>query len=225
MPGKEKIMKIKEKFSMNEILNESGPMYFKAENMKVSRYSGFDDWRITDLTNALVPGKDCIEYCLKSENGPHGNLDTTNFILSKFGDDLKALWNFCESLELVGYDSFTTKGIIIYHSTEKGIRVFSPFNLNQVKPLKSMPKKWTLSHVRSAIINNQFKDLKCNYVLTDDYAYDSAVNFRKGAIKASLEFIKDIIECPNGWWTSYRNGVVAVCCHTFDSNEFTPVIN
>jgi len=209
---------------MDEFLNEHDTVYFKTENMKVSRWSGFDDWRVTDLTNALKSGKDCVEYSLKAESGEHGNLLVTNFIYSKFGNDLKAIWNFCENLELVGYDSFVTEGIKIYRSESKGVRVFSPFNLNNVKPLKAMPKKWTLTHVRSALVNGQFKDLRCNYVLTDDYAWDAAVDFRKGSIKAPIEFIKGIIENPSGWWTSFRDGSVAVCCHSFDSNEFTPVV-
>ena len=215
---------------MDEILNMSGTIYFKAENMKVSRWSGFDDWRVTDLTNALKPGKSCREYCLKSVSGGHGNLNTTNFIYSAFNGQLDRLWIYCESLTFdhkynpVRVTSPIEDDVEIYRTDVQSIRVFSPFNLNNVKPLKSMPKKWTLTHVRSALVNGQFKDLKCNYVLTDDYAWDAAVNFKKGSIKAPIEFIKGIIENPSGWWTSFRDGTVAVCCHSFDSNEFTPVI-
>ena len=218
-------MKTQESFNMNDFLNVHGTVYFKAENMRISRYSGFDDWRITDLTNALKRGLTCREYTLKSEHGRHGNLDVTNFI-NEF-ENLDRLWMFCESFSFEHkYDPIKTGGIDIYRTDIKSIRVFSPFNLGNVKPLKAMPKKWTLSHVAAAIINKQFKDLKCNYVLTDDYAFDAAVNFQKKDISAHLEFIKDIIEHPSGWWSNFNyDGTVKVCCHSFDSNEFTPVIN
>ena len=159
------------------------------------------------------------------EKGGHGNLDVTNFVYKYFENDLKKLFTFCSSLPYQkSYNPVRENGLEFYRSEVKGIRVFSPFNLDKVKPLKAMPKKWTLRHVYSALINGQFKDLKCNYVLTDDYAWDAACDYRKGEIKAPIEFVKGIIENPSGWWTSYRDGEVAICCHSFDSNSFNPVI-
>jgi hypothetical protein len=218
-------LEIKDKFNMDEFLNTTGTAYFKEENMKVARYSGFDDWVITDLTHALKGGKSCREYTIKSEKGVHGNLVVTNFIHKFFGSDLKKLWTFCSALPFQeSYDPVRTDGLEIYRREIKSIRVFSPFNLSTIKPLKKMPEKWTLSHVRAVIVNNQFEELKCTGVYTDDYAFDDAVNYRKGEIKAPLSFIKDIIERPSGWWTSFNGGSVKVCCHTFNNNEFTPAI-
>ncbi len=218
-------MEIKKTFNMNELLNHiDNTAYYETENMKVSRWKGFDDWRITDLTNALTSGKVCIEYTLKAEHGQHGNLLTTNFIEDRFGNDLKALWAFCEAIELVGFDSFVKDGITIYRSEHKGVRIFSPFNLNKIKPLKTIPKKWTLRHVYSALVNGQFTELKCNGVYTDDYAYDNAVNYRRGEIAKPLEFVKDILENPSGWH-AWNNGTdISISCHTFDCNSFVPVI-
>jgi hypothetical protein len=218
-------MKIIDKFDIGEFLNATGTAYFKDENMRVSRYSGFDDWVITDLTNALRRGKSCREYTIKSERGAHGNLVVTNFIYKFFGSDLKKLWKFCSALPFQKeYDPVRTDGLEIYRREIKSVRVFSPFNLSVIKPLKTMPAKWTLNHVRSAIVNNQFENLKCTGVYTDDYAFDDAVNYRKGKIKAPLPFIKDIVERPSGWWASFNGGSVKICCHSFNNNEFTPAI-
>jgi len=216
---------IKKMFEMDEFLNQlDGTVYCETENMKVTRWKGFDDWRITDLNNALTSGKACIEYTLKAEHGQHGNLLTTNFINARFSNDLKALWAFCESVGIVGFDSFVTEGIEIYRSEHKGVRIFSPFNLAKIKPLKTMPKKWTLRHVYSALLNGQFSNLKCEGVYTDDYAFDDAVNYRKGEIAKPMEFVKDILENPSGW-RAWSNGEdVSISCHTFDCNSFVPVI-
>lgn len=218
-------MQIQEGFNMQDFLNVSGTVYFKAENMKISRYSGFDDWRITDLTNALKTGKTCREYTLKSERGEHGNCDVTNFIY-EFENLLDRLWMLCESFPFEHkYDPVKITGIEIYRTDIKSIRVFSPFNLGNVKPLKAMPKKWTLRHVYAALINRQFKELRCAGVYSDDYAWDNAVNYHIGPIKAPLAFVKRIIEQPSGWWCNYWDDKVHVCCHSFDNNDFVPVIN
>ena len=218
-------MKIEETFNMDEFLSPGNhEVFYKSENMKVVRWSGFDDWQITDLSNALATGKTCIEYSLKSDRGGHGDLLVTNFVFSKFGNDLKALWNFCEALEIAGYNSVEVEGIKIYKGEVKGIRKFSPFNLDKIKPLKKIPKKWTLRHVYSTLVNKQFKDLKCTGVYTDDYAWDDACDYRRGEISSAIEFIKGILEHPSGWRVWDHGDSIGVCCHSFDNNKFVPVV-
>jgi len=220
-------MKIEKTFDIHKMVNTSGSVYFETENMKVSIYHGSDTWRIVDITNALKTGKTCTEYSLQTAINDRDNLPVTNYISHNFGNDLKKLFNFCETIEFKnhkygGLEHHDIGDIRIYKSLIKGVRVYSPFA--KIAPLKKFPKKWTLRHVFAALNNGQFKDLKCKGVYTDDYAYDNAVNYRMGEIKAPDSFLKRILESPSGWWCFEQNGVVSICCHSFDSNEFTPVI-
>lgn len=113
-----------------------------------------------------------------------------------------------------------------FYLEQKESKRILPLNLSVIKPLKAEPKKWTLPHVVRALVNGQFKGLRKNYYLTDDYTWDNAVNFREGEISDAIEFVQDVVEHPGGWWASKdSSGTVSICCHSFDSNEFTPVIN
>ena len=71
-----------------------------------------------------------------------------------------------------------------------------PLDLSTIKPLKAEPKKWTLPHVVRALVNGQFQGLRKNYYMTDDYAYDNAVNFREGEISDVIGFVQGIVENP-----------------------------
>ena len=100
-----------------------------------------------------------------------------------------------------------------------------PLDLSIIKPLKTEPKKWTLPHVVRALVNGQFKELYKNSRYTDDYAWDSATNYGEGPISDVIDFVERIVRNPGGWWVRKGcNGVVSICCHSFDNNEFTPVI-
>ena len=77
-----------------------------------------------------------------------------------------------------------------HHQASKD--VFNPFK----KPTKltSMPKKWTLAHVKKALMNNQFSDLRCRGRYTDDYQYDAATNFGQDRHVDPVEFTKTMTE-------------------------------
>ena len=226
-------MEIRESFEIMEALNSATNhgIFYKAENMKVSHFHGFDDWNVTDLTNALLPGKTCRTFTLKLD-GPHGHLHVTNWISRKFGNDIRALFSYCDGLEypqgrwgIEPHRIQTENGeITVYKDDESGVRTFSPFSLSALKPLKAIPAKWTMRHVYAAIANKQFKRLQCKGVYTDDYAWDDAVNYRKGDIKSPLDFLQSIIDSPSGWRCYASGNSVAVNCHHFDTNEFIPVI-
>jgi len=221
-------MKILESFEINAVLNGfGGPVYCKSEKMKINRYSGFDDYTITDISNAMVRGKTCVQFSIKSETRTD-KLPVTNWIDNTFNGDIVAVFKYCATLVYQQYQpariDFDQLEIEIYKSEIPSKRVFSPFNLSVYRALKSMPQKWTLRHVYAALINGQFTDLKTNYRLSDDYAFDNAVNFFKDKPLNAISFVADIMESPSGWWCNYYNGAVTVCCHSFDSNEFIPSI-
>ena len=75
-----------------------------------------------------------------------------------------------------------------------------------------------------ALINGQFESLRKNYYLTDDYAWDAAVNFQEGEIADVINFVEKIVEDPSGWRAYRDGGTVSISCHSFDSNKFVPKI-
>ncbi len=223
--------KIIESFSETTLIdftNSTDSLYIKDLNIHLKHFSGYDDYTITDVTNALKTGAVCNRYAIRS-NAPHGNLVITNWLLSNFGNDMNKIVNCIKAYEFIpeqGYYKDITitmdDYVISITKTElKSINTYSPFNHANIKPLTEIPKKWIMKHAVKAILNNQFDNLYCNGVLTDDYAYDAASNFRQGTIKNPIAFIKSIIESPSGWWTTLDGNSVKLCCHSFDSNSFT----
>lgn len=207
--------------------NQTEREYFiKDINMKVHLYNG--QLMIMDLENALKIGKQVLSYSLN-----YNGHDTIRGIelLELFQWDIKSMFVFIDSLDHpvnkwggytgLDYDKFPGEPITIYKSFEKGINVFSPYALHNLKPLKENPKKWTVKHVIRALINGQYAGLRCKGVYTDDYAYDAAYNCQRGIINNAVSFAQKIIESPSGWWASANGETVSICCHSFDSNEFT----
>lgn len=223
-------METTSKFDLGNFLNSypRGGLYVQDCNIHVQRWSGFDDYSITDLDSAMQPGKACASYRIASRAGRNGNLDVTNWIMRSFGNSLPLLLLFCNGLE---WES-TSYGFEAYHLVDgefsieinkrdkESKRTFSPFA--KLPKLTAEPKKWTLPHVFKALLNGQFKNLRCKGVYTDDYAYDATVNYQQGDFSsAAADFVRRVMESPSGWRTYGNNGSVSVCCHSFDLNEFT----
>lgn len=188
--------------------NDHGRIYVHQENIRV--WQGSDSIMILDLRNAMLRGQTCKEVTIRDWKE---SCAAVNYVGGRYAEML------AEHSENSESGSFA-----IYVSEVPAMRVFSPFALNRVNPLKAKPAKWTIPHVLRALFNGQFEDLKCNGVYSDDYAFDNAVNYQKGAIKNAIDFAQGILESPSGWWTSEREGIVHICCHSFDSNEFRPAI-
>jgi len=214
--------------STNEFWNGSGALYLKNDNLRVARMQ--DSIKITDLTNALKRGKDVVSYTINWNRTGDNSCDIMQDLLIDIGYNFSALFHdVLNQIDFLptsygGFKSIENNGLTYYKSVEKGIRQFSPFNLDQVKPLKTMPKKWTLSHAIRILINDQFENLKCTGKYTDDYAFDAAYDFQQGKIADRISFVKRIIERPSGWWVSFRENKLSICCHTFDLNSCEPML-
>ena len=205
--------------------------YIKDTILKVRRYQG--SLQITDVSDALRTGKICVNYSLSYSPCYDKDSDIISDFLFEYKYDIKKVYDYLDSLEWMagkwgGYDQIRINDdIVAYKNDEKAIRVFSPFNLKYMKPLKELPKKWNIRHVLRLIVNGQYKDFQSDMQLTDDYAYDNATNYGKGAISNGLAFAKKVIESPSGWWVSnYKGGDIRLSfnCHHFDYNSLKPVI-
>ena len=164
---------------------------------------------ITDLTNAMLPGKTCKRIVLQPEdeyspNVMHAGLDTFRAV----------------------YDTFFVREekpdmeCRIWKSDLKASRVFSPFR--KIRPIKT-PEKWTLPHVWKAILSGQIYMGQCDGRYTDDYAYDAAVDFKSGMELHLPSFARRLIEEPSGWHVypdKTRGNVtyLSVNCYSFNLN-------
>lgn len=164
---------------------------------------------IVDLTNALIPGKECPRIVMTPANScppapMNAGLDTFRAV----------------------YDAFFVrreKPVLdcnIHETQLKSMQVFTPFK--EIRPIKT-PARWTLPHVWKAILAGQIYEGYCNGRYTDDYAYDAAVNFRSGVPLHLPSFAKELIEDSSGWrvYPDKEDGgrvQLSVDCHTFDLN-------
>ena len=205
-------------------------LYIKEAGFLFKHWQG--SFEIIDVTEALRPGKVCVSYSVRCWEDP---CLVINFIDGNgYDKDLKALFNYLQFLtfERAGSGAYykelqvkySTGTLQIIKSEQQAVRVFSPFNLKDLKPLPEIPAKWTLTHAVRLIANEQYQDFHCNGHYTDDYAYDAAVNFDQGKKIDRLGFLQDIIEHPGGWHCWPSDGRLHINCHSFDCNSLVPVL-
>ena len=205
------------------------------KDLMVRAHKSQRGYGVVNIENALKTGAITDSYGIFGQGQGHEDLAVLDYLKSQgINHDIKSLYEYLKDQGYQenrwgGYDDIAIDykddrfegTIYICKSEQKGVRVYSPFALDRLKPLKETPKKWTVKHAIRALANGQYKGLECGGQYTDDYAMDAACNFRRGEIKDPLYFIQRIIESPSGWWSSLRdNGGVNLCCHSFDSNKF-----
>jgi len=218
------------KFTEAVALENQGEHEFFIEESraKVQIYRG--SVCITDLTNAMKVGKRCesFSFHMRREGHwhPYNLLGSFGFSLEKMFEFARALpwekvregwWKEAE-VEMIGEEG----PFYVCRNEAKSVRVYSPYSIKEMKPLKEEPKKWTVRHALRALFNGQIEYVRCRGVYTDDYAFDAAYNYQQGQLEPE-SFAREIMESPSGWWASARynaENVVSICCHSFNSNEF-----
>ena len=217
--------------------------FVRRDKILFHRYAG--SLLLVDISDAMKPGKVCDKITLNW--WPHDEIPKgIDELFAAHGFDLRALFNALLALpwekakhyrtgEPLDYWQQIDRAALVallpdfaknpealrldlHRGDRQAIRVWSPFAT--LNPLPCAPKKWTVAHVVRALMAGQYQSLKCNGVYTDDYAFDAGVNYQQGEIKNGVAFARRIMESPSGWWASERDGVVSICCHHFDSNEF-----
>jgi len=211
------MIKIHETLKNVDLFDLRNDDYFRKENAKIRCYR--DQIYITDLTNALKPGKNCVQYIISSKyHTDHISCDFENWMKNKELDIIKII----KQLRTGNFSFNNNDPFGLNIVTKKSIRTFSPFI--KVKPIKQ-PQKWTITHVWKAMLSGQINKGSIRQRLTDDYAYDAAVNFMEGVQVDCLEMAKELVENPSGWWVSPRKETdkhieLSVCCHYFDLRTF-----
>lgn len=178
---------------------------------------------LTDLSLAMLPGKACVRYSvepLDTRRLPHDIV----FHYGSAGALFAALQALPWTEGAYGYDaqplSAGGQHYEVRRSDLESKRVFSPLHLDRLKPLVAAPQRWTVPHALRALANGQYEDLRCTGRYSDDYAFDAAVDFRRGEIQSPLTLVQRIFESPRGWRCYEHNDRVSLNCHHFDYNSF-----
>jgi hypothetical protein len=209
--------------SIPELFHTCGTLYF--EEPHLSYHHSACGIRITLLDNAFMAGTVVPSYYIESRfNDVVAAYNHLHHALN--GDVTMAgireyLQKLTSTKGRYGFDPIEISNDVRIHMSEhEGIRTFSPFVVNRFKPLTEVPKKWTMAHCKRALANGQFLKLRCNGVYSDDYAFDDAVNYRRGPVD-SLVMLEKVVSSPSGWRTSLDStgNVFHLNCHTFDSNS------
>lgn len=204
-------IEIQEELKMNSF--EAQHFEHKGRFYKVSTWN-HNAFLITDITNAGKRGTTCNELSVNA------NYDAPDCAIwnELLHDHLTELFEAATNKAL---PSELEKENFKFYFREVESKRLLAVDLSTIKPLKEEPKKWTIPHVVRALVNGQYEGLRCKYRHLDDTCQD----FGAGEIKDPIKFVKGIIEDTSGWWVNKDgNGIVTICCHTFDSNEFRPVI-
>lgn len=173
---------------------DSWSVYTEAENVHVRFYG--ECVRITDLTNAMKPGKVCRVYYFQWKDPEAGS----SWALREFLDDLP-FSKFVENLRAGIYKENAPRlalfGIQYSEAEEKGTRTFSPFVT--VKPQK-LDGKMTPTKAAKMILAGQVVSGVTDYYYTDDYYRDAVDNYREGRPVNPYTMAREIIEDgPRSW--------------------------
>ena len=219
--------------TLSEILHNvsSGHAWVGDYHLSLSRRGDIESLTITDGRDAFKPKSNCPVYRIEGQNYyncPVMNSDWMDFDLDTVVELLEAV-EFPERVCTYGkhsyviYDHVEIDGLTIYRTDSEAKNCFNPNALDRLKPVKSLPevgKTVRLPTVVKLLVNDQvsaFRDQK----LTDDYAWDAATDFGKGAV-GNCWLAEELVESPSGWRAYMReDGKLTVACHSFEYHTLT----
>lgn len=170
-----------------DLMNKVGHIYYcKDTNMSLRIYRS--EWHITDLTNAMKRGKEVSIIQIK-EDYHSRTCDLLNevYILLRKGLTLRELFNKCLNEEIM-FDK-----VKYYKGTKKGNEVYTP-SYAKVSKLSIDPSKRFTKSTLMKVLKHKDTTVTRRMHLTDDYAYDNAVNYGEGDIIDREFMLKDSIE-------------------------------
>ena len=224
-------MKIKLFYSIDGITMDRGRQLVEHKGQVFSLEKTGYGFNLINITNAGLAGKECQKLVVWMMRDADNQMDWWNELLSPKREQLFTLLKD----NSLGFEEahafwrpFVPESLMNFrYEAGKAVRYWPFHATSRIKPLKKHPKKWNLTAAIRAIVNGQFKDLKCTGIYTDDYRFDSSVNYRKGPIKNPVDFARKIHESPDGWGVSKQpdeNGKLVIRCYHFNNNSFIPVI-
>ncbi|KWA84039.1 hypothetical protein WL29_21985 [Burkholderia ubonensis] len=197
-----------------------------------------DNVRLMLVDNAFRPGTSCPSLSIQSEIMGVSPWD----LIARQLSGLTAA-NLREYVLEVGRRHPMEKNWDVLHGADgqrvfrvqyQGTQVFHAQLIHRIKPLKAVPARWTMAHVKQALANGQFRNLRCDAQYSDDYARDAMNSYYAGPLD-TMVFLERLVTAgadshiPSGrcgWGTALdpKTMTVYVNQHTFDRNSFTLVL-
>lgn len=198
--------------------------YIKKSNLEYRYYYGGDVISLYNLDFAFKARKVCKGYKICHQRNTDADfMEVWSLILDELCErpTPEGVWSWLSSLEMVDNGPYSgvcaevsVNGSVvrIYSDDIAGNKMFSPFDVERVKPVQVIPKKWTVVHLRKLLANGQFSNYKQDFYYTDDYFQDSASNFRKGYFQNPLSSYVDILKCSHVrlWSRTSEDGTVTL---------------
>jgi len=153
-------------------LYEHHEAFIHDQNISFRSLGGGDALYITELENAGKNGKSCAEYSIYLRNRNTSDSITCHLMNACNIQTVAQLYEAIKSGKDLGFEVYVDK------REQKGVETFSPFA--ETKPLKKIPDRWNKRNFANAMLSGQIYAGRVDQVLTDDYLYDAATNFREG---------------------------------------------
>ena len=193
---------------------------------------------VTLVDHAFLPGKTCLSFSISADDKGVSPWDLVAHQLNGLtAANLREYALTIERRHPLEKDCDVlhgTDGQRVFRRRYPGTQVFHAPLVHRIKPLKALPTRWSMAHVKQALANGQFKSLRCVGRYSDDYARDALNNYSAGPLD-SMAFLERLVtagaesyitsgQC--GWRTALDPATMTVHVnqHTFDRNSFTLVL-
>lgn len=156
----------------NVSLFEHRDAYIADLNIAFRSFGSGESLYITELENANRNGKSCDKYAIYMRNRTTDEHVSIHLYNEHKIETIAQLYAALKE----GRDFGNT--VQVDKREQKGVETFSPFV--EVKPLDKIPERWNKRNFAIAFLSGQIYGGHVDQVLTDDYGYDYATNFREG---------------------------------------------
>lgn len=183
---------------------------------------------LTELEAAFLPGKTCPRYAVSRFTRTQNTTD----LISHFGS-LTGLMEEIRELrwsprtygthEGRGYEACVLEANGIAYRVERDDRdaqhVYSPLHLFRLRPLDRAPSRWTLSHVRRALANGQYRPESLQRLYLQKKSPPSEENRKPPSREDPLTLVRSLTENPHAWSCHTENHRI-VFSSSHDTLEF-----
>ena len=115
----------------------------------------------------------------------------------------------------------------IQNQSAKALTFLNPYTLeSRFKPLNKAPSKWDRKMLVRALVNGQFKNLRCNYAYTNDFKNSEGVCESQAKAENPIQIIETwVTKSRNKGTFAENNGEVRFSNSSKDSYQFDFVLN
>ena len=206
--------------------------YIESLNLQVDYIQGINgSYEFTDISGAFNPKAECLSFEVRNsscliDNATHQQFrdamcssTLANWLQSQVGsDDIEKVVAWLHTLSgfkeygILYLENETTR-FMVRKRVIKGSKVFSPFALDRIKPVKELPAKPNRTHVMRMLVNGQFRNLKQAYEYNPDFGSPNSITAETGYDVNPFNYVKDLFY-GNGYLNFGNDGHVTISEHS-----------